>query len=408
MRASTMERVARASGKALRSSNSHSARTFALSSQSRLAAVGVDNSARFCKRSVHCHAQVGTVTAELVGLEFQPPAELAVVGETTAQFEDDYTSRHQAVLHYFPNALGIDDFVARAEIALCAFGFTGQNSIAMTNLCRDEITVMLKDKLEAVFGGSFNTNGLGGVLTCGVTGMGAGFSHSPVCGEQRERYVFFSFPHIAIDSTATLGSVYRPGRPGRSCACGALQKVLNELKTESVVANCKIPGEHDVADPEYTILKQRLARRIQKEGYDIADLDLADITHIAERQITYDLETLIDHSVDSKKADYAVITGVQIHNWAPEGSDSPHFEFVAPATAYIVVQGRRTDLDLMLLPVLPPRVISLLATKSDHQATKHEVVSDAARSPAGYGSTLSTIPDHYLAARIGAAFTGRA
>ena len=50
----------------------------------------------------------------------------------------------------------------------------------MTNLCRDEVTTVLKDKIESVFGSSFNTNGLGAVLTCGVTGMGAGFSHSPV------------------------------------------------------------------------------------------------------------------------------------------------------------------------------------------------------------------------------------
>jgi hypothetical protein len=26
--------------------------------------------------------------------------------------------------------------------------------------------------------------------------MGAGFSHSPVCAGGKERYVFFSFPHI--------------------------------------------------------------------------------------------------------------------------------------------------------------------------------------------------------------------
>jgi hypothetical protein len=51
----------------------------------------------------------------------------------------------------------------------------------MTNLCRDEVTQVLKDKIEAIFGSSFNTNGLGGVLTCGVTGMKAGLSHSPVC-----------------------------------------------------------------------------------------------------------------------------------------------------------------------------------------------------------------------------------
>lgn len=51
---------------------------------------------------------------------------------------------------------------------------------AMTNLCRDEVTAVLKEKIESVFGSSFNTNGLGGVLTCGVTGMSAGLSHSPV------------------------------------------------------------------------------------------------------------------------------------------------------------------------------------------------------------------------------------
>ena len=57
----------------------------------------------------------------------------------------------------------------------------------MTNLCRDEVTQVLKDKIEAIFGSSFNTNGLGGVLTCGVTGMKAGLSHSPVCGVSTAR-----------------------------------------------------------------------------------------------------------------------------------------------------------------------------------------------------------------------------
>lgn len=62
------------------------------------------------------------------------------------------------------------------SVAACCFLLP-----AMTNLCRDEVTAVLKDKIEAVFGGSFNTNGLGAVLTCGVTGIKAGLSHSPVC-----------------------------------------------------------------------------------------------------------------------------------------------------------------------------------------------------------------------------------
>jgi hypothetical protein len=50
----------------------------------------------------------------------------------------------------------------------------------MSNLCRDESCMILEDKIEAVFGSCFSTHGLGGVLTCGVIGMGAGLSHSPV------------------------------------------------------------------------------------------------------------------------------------------------------------------------------------------------------------------------------------
>ena len=50
----------------------------------------------------------------------------------------------------------------------------------MTNMCRDEVTNSLKNKIERIFGSTFTTNGLGGVLTCGTTGVKAGLSHSPV------------------------------------------------------------------------------------------------------------------------------------------------------------------------------------------------------------------------------------
>ena len=52
----------------------------------------------------------------------------------------------------------------------------------MSNLCRDESCLILEDKIEAAFGSCFSTHGLGGVLTCGVIGMKAGLSHSPVVG----------------------------------------------------------------------------------------------------------------------------------------------------------------------------------------------------------------------------------
>jgi hypothetical protein len=38
------------------------------------------------------------------------------------------------------------------EVALAGYGFTGDNSIAMSNLCRDESCMILEDKIESVFG----------------------------------------------------------------------------------------------------------------------------------------------------------------------------------------------------------------------------------------------------------------
>lgn len=65
-----------------------------------------------------------------------------------------------------------------------------------------------------------------------------------------------------------------------------------------------------------------------------------------------DLETLIKHSVDVDNADYAVITGIQIHNWANNfDDDEPNLEFVYPCTFDVVVDGKKTSLDLMSVSV---------------------------------------------------------
>ena len=261
----------------------------------------------------------------------------------------------------------------------------------MTNLCRDEVTVLLKDKIESAFGASFNTNGLGGVLTCGVTGMGAGLSHSPVCVAGRERYVFFSFPHIGIDGAGNVGSISRPGRSGRSCACGALQKCLNEFRAEGYAPNCRVPGVHDPLDPEYSILKQRLARRLRYERQDTSQLTLASLTGVAERTITNDLEYLIEKSVDIKKADYAIVTGVQIHNWATNlNGDAPSMEFVAPTKVMVCVDGQKIHLDLTKVPSLSPRQLALLAAGSISP-------DDMPRSL----GPLTEVPYEYMAKRLG-------
>jgi hypothetical protein len=43
----------------------------------------------------------------------------------------------------------------------------------------------------------------------------------------------------------------------------AFLQALIELQAEGITRSTKIPGVHDPLDPEFTILKQRLARRIR-------------------------------------------------------------------------------------------------------------------------------------------------
>ncbi|KAG2425052.1 hypothetical protein HXX76_013961 [Chlamydomonas incerta] len=298
----------------------------------------------------------------------------------------------------FPSALSVDDFMARVEVALAGYGFTGDNSIAMTNLCRDESVLILEDKIESAFGSCFSTHGLGGVLTCGVIGMKAGLSHSPVVGG-KERYVFFSFPHIAIDSNGKVGAVSRPNRPGASAACGALIACMGDLKRDGLEVNCKQPGVHDPLEPEYSILKQRIARRLAYEKINPLDCSLVDMTKAAERVISADLEYLISKAVDPKKADYAVITGVQIHNWAADlnNTDVPSLEFVGVGKSYVVVNGEKVHLDLEKVPALSPRQMQILASASPAEGK--------AATAASTGKLVQEIPREYLMRRLGGAMS---
>lgn len=312
------------------------------------------------------------------------------------------------VQRHFPGALGLYDFVDRVEIALFPFGFDGDTSIAMVNTCRDEITASLKHALDGVFGSSFNVNGLGGVLTCGTTGVAAGLSHAPVCeASGRERYVFFSFPHSAVDSHGRVGTVSRPGRPGRSAACGALVAALRQIRESGIEAAARPPGEHDHLDPEHSIMKQRLARRLRLEGVrsraQLEALTLAELTEVAERAFTADLEELVALTVDPAKADYAVVTGVHVHSWGDRyEDDTPNLELVAPRSAYCVVRGERTDIDLHAIPALTPRQTRILAAAASRGAPNAPAgTPHAARlcGQAGHTTLRESDPPYAFASR---------
>ncbi len=89
------------------------------------------------------------------------------------------------------------------------------------------------------------------------------------------------------------------------------------------------------------------------------------LAQIAERTIHDDMEYLIKHTVDPRKADYAVISGIQIHSWGEQFDDAaPNLEYIAPCSVYCVVAGERTYLDLFTIPGLTPRQISVLSASA--------------------------------------------
>jgi hypothetical protein len=79
------------------------------------------------------------------------------------------------------------------------------------------------------------------------------------------------------------------------------------------------------------------------------------------RLITRDLEGLIDKAVSKDKADYAIITGCQIHSWPNPKTNAPVLEYVMPTSAYVVINGEKIVLDLSGVPPLTPRQVAILA-----------------------------------------------
>jgi hypothetical protein len=83
---------------------------------------------------------------------------------------------------------------------------------------------------------------------------------------------------------------------------------------------------------------------------------------VAERTITSDLEFLISRAVDTEKADYAVITGIQIHSWPDPATGAPAIEFVMPGSFYAVVNGEKVEFNIGMVPALTPRQAAILSS----------------------------------------------
>ncbi|CAI5460991.1 unnamed protein product [Closterium sp. Yama58-4] len=218
----------------------------------------------------------------------------------------------------FPNAMQEDTFMHAVADELRNLGFKRDNCIALVNTCRDEVCRPIVNLIDKEFGLSFNIAGLGGLVNCGKTGFKAAMSHSPefpceTDGKPRERYIFFGFPHVSIGESGEVGSLLRRGRGKPSSACGALIAIKGDISAGGEI-------EDDPNNAEYVLLKRKIAAKIPPGS---GSPSLVQVTRAALQAITDDLEHLISLTVDPATADYAVITGVQIHS----GNQVPGEEF---------------------------------------------------------------------------------
>ena len=227
----------------------------------------------------------------------------------------------------FPGSMPEAEFVTRTHALITPYGFTTHNSIACVGLCRDEITLPFAIAVKKTWGEAFNFSSLAGMLFLGKTGFSAAEHHAPR-EDGKERYIFYCFPHIAIDATGAIGRCERTGRTGPSTACGALYALQKEMESG------KLRLGLDFDDVEQSLLKMRLLEQIR---YGTTP-DLLELTLATLKVVQGDIERMVSLTVDIRKNDYVVFTGIQIHG--------PHTNYAWPASGYALIDGQRKEIAL--------------------------------------------------------------
>lgn len=213
----------------------------------------------------------------------------------------------QAVDKILPGLIAESEFVDRTYAALGKHGLANNSALALVGVCRDELCVTLPAEIERVWGQPFMLTGLGGYLTAGNVGFGAGHHHAP--DRKPAAYVYCAMPHLGILDDGTLGKVSRPGMAKHSGACGALVGVHGLLNAKK---GNELPTEFNPDDPEFSLLSMAIGKKVKPGD------DLLAVTIAAKKLIDRQIKAAIKHRQDNDKApykdaDYAILSGVQVH-----------------------------------------------------------------------------------------------
>jgi len=250
------------------------------------------------------------------------------LSETAIRSEGILMGFQGALEEHFPGAVTEQQFVSRTYTLMRPLGFTADNTIACVGVCRDEVCRSLVVRALECWGEAFNFSSLAGMLFLGRTGFNAAHHHAPT-ENGRERYVYIAMAHMGLGPNGEIGWCERAGRSDESHACGALWDFKDELEAGRVNADL------DPYDVEQSLLKARILKRLrwgEKPNF-------VRLTRIAYDVIREDLERMVRLTVDQKRADFGVLTGIQVH--APGRR-----QYIWPGEMYAVVRGEKQTLSL--------------------------------------------------------------
>lgn len=130
-------------------------------------------------------------------------------------------------------------------------------------------------------------------------------------------------------------------------------------------------GTCDHMNPEFSLLESRLLRQVTPDQVPAGGFDLVQITKLCDAVIQQDFTELIRAAVDPNKADFAIITGVQIHNYGHTLDEwHPNMEYICPTSMKVVVNGRGVDINLLEETAAPtPRQLFAMRGSGEVLAT---------------------------------------
>jgi hypothetical protein len=229
-------------------------------------------------------------------------------------------------VRHYPDAVDVDEFLVWTSLALGTHGFTRESSLPLVSVCRDELMFPFVDAITAHWGHCFDVSSLAGLPLLGRTGVRAALGHTPD-EDGRHRLVVFAFPHIGVDGF--VGSVHRPGVPGETTACGAIDVARTALGR----------GVSGVVLDPHDVEESLLVARLREVLGDAPVPGLVEVTELVRRAAVDELRLLLSElGTPEVPVDVALVSGVVLHG--------PETDSVSVCSAGVDVAGRTTALSL--------------------------------------------------------------